>query len=365
MKIYFVAGEKSGDKHAAELLKHLKQLNPDTTARAMGSEHLRDAGADIFLDNREVAFMGFLEVIKNLFTIQKALSRVKRDILDFSPDLLVLVDFAGFNLRLAAFAKSKGLKVCYFIPPKVWAWNTGRVEKIRKNVDLVLVILPFEADFFAKHSVKAHYVGNPSREQIDDFLMHADHSECLSTPMIALLPGSRKQEIQSAIGVFNQLPAFFPNHQFKLAGISALPKEYYNGLSTDIELDHDNTYDLLKNAEAAIVTSGTATLECALIGTPQVVVYRTSRISYSIAKRLIKVPFISLVNLLAGKKVVDELIQDAFSLPILVEKLRGVVVGGTNRENILKGYSEIRNALGNEKASQQAARLILKSFNEN
>jgi lipid-A-disaccharide synthase len=310
--------------------------------------------------------MGFWEVFKKLRSLKKIISNTMEDILQFQPDVVVLVDSAGFNMRIARFAKKNQIPVIYYISPKVWAWNTGRAWKLKKLVDKMLVIFPFEVEFFKKFNWKVDYVGNPSHEKLHTLNPSRDfrsRNGLNELPIIALLPGSRLQEIESSLSVFRELSSKFPNHQFVVAGISDHPNQLYEDVSSQFQLVIDQTYDLLLHAEAAVVVSGTASLETAILNVPQVVVYRTSSFSYLIGKRLIKVPYISLVNLLIGRELVKELIQEEFNANMVAANLGKIVEGGEKREDILNGYKVINTQLGTKKASLNAARLIFDYLN--
>jgi lipid-A-disaccharide synthase len=367
LKLYFIAGEKSGDLHAGSVLQQLYTLSPKAEIRGIGGDKMQKAGMELFFHYRQIALMGFWEVFKNLLALRKIISNTKNDILEFQPDAIVLVDSAGFNLRMARFAKEHQIPVIYYISPKVWAWNTGRAWKLKKLVDKMLVIFPFEVEFFKKIDWQVEYVGNPSHEQLSSLKASPDfrlNNGLNELPIIALLPGSRLQEIRSSLHIFQQLESRFPNHQFVIAGISDHPKELYPAATSRLHMLTDQTYDLLLNAEAAVVISGTASLETAILNVPQVVVYRTSSISYFIGKRLIKVPYISLVNLLLGRELVKELIQDEFNVEMLSKQLLLIMEGGERREDILAGYQTIHSQLGTKKASLNSARLIFDYLRE-
>lgn len=367
LKLYFIAGEKSGDLHASNVLQQLFSLAPKAEIRGIGGDKMQNAGMDLFFHYRQIALMGFWEVFKNLRSLKKFIANTKKDILEFRPDAIVLVDSAGFNLRMARFANEHQIPVIYYISPKVWAWNTGRAWKLKKLVDKMLVIFPFEVEFFKKFDWRVDYVGNPSHEQLSSLKPSSDfrtRNDLNELPIIALLPGSRLQEIKSSLHIFQQLESRFPNHQFVIAGISDHPNELYPSATSRLQMLRDQTYDLLLNAEAAVVVSGTASLETAILNVPQIVVYRTSPISYFIGKRLIKVPYISLVNLLLGKELVKELIQDEFNVEMLTKHLSLIIEGGKRREDILTGYQSINSQLGTKKASLNTARLIFDYVNE-
>ena len=331
MKLYFIAGEKSGDLHAGNALQQLRSLVPDANVRGIGGDKMQSTGMDLFMHYRQIALMGFWEVFKNLKSLKRIIANTKKDILLFKPEAIVLVDSAGFNMRIAQFAKEYHIPVIYYISPKVWAWNTGRAWKLKKLVDKMLVIFPFEVDFFKKVDWKVDYVGNPTYEQLNSLQASSDFRErngLNELPIIALLPGSRLQEIQSSMTVYKQIVSKFPHHQFVIAGISDHPIELYGSTTSRFQLVTDQTYDLLLHSEAAVVVSGTASLETAILNIPQIVVYKTSPISYFIGKRLIKVPYISLVNLLIGKELVKELIQGEFNSEILTNQLSEIIEGG-------------------------------------
>ncbi len=335
----------------------------------MGGSYSKAAGVDLAVDYAEVALMGFLEVVLGFRKVLKYLRLVKNDLLAFRPDALILVDYGGFNMKIAAFAKQNGIPVHYYIPPKVWAWNQKRALKLKATTDQIYSILPFEPEFFEKFRMKVNYVGNPLLDEIRKFKPHDfffQKNELSYQPIIALLPGSRKQEIQDMLDKMVSLIKEFPNAQFVIAGVDSLPEEVYAPAKrAGVKLVFNQTYDLLSHATAAIVTSGTATLETALFRVPQIVVYRTSSISYLIAKNLIRVPYISLVNLIAGKEVVKELIQDDFSVERIKEELMQIFSNMVYKGEMLQGYDLIREKIGEKSASDTAARLLLDSLESN
>ena len=362
-KIYIISGERSGDLHASNLVLALKGFNPTLQFRGMGGSYSKEAGVDLAVDYSEVALMGFLEVLLGFRKVLNYLNRVKKDLLEFKPDALILVDYGGFNMKIAAFAKQNGIPVHYYIPPKVWAWNQKRALKLKQITDQIYSILPFEPEFFAKFGMEVHYVGNPLLDEIRKFKPHDfffQKNELSYQPIIALLPGSRKQEIEAMLDRMIALVKEFPNAQFVIAGVESLPASVYKpAKKAGIKLVFNQTYDLLSHATAAVVTSGTATLETALFRVPQIVVYRTSSVSYQIAKRLIRVPFISLPNLSAGKEVVKELIQEDFSVENLRAELQRIFTDVVYKGNMLQGYDLIREKIGEESASERTARIIL------
>ncbi|MDW8330437.1 MAG: lipid-A-disaccharide synthase [Cyclobacteriaceae bacterium] len=368
MKLYFVAGERSGDLHGGNLIKYLRASRPDCQLRGFGGDFMQQAGMELVVHYRELAFMGFGEVIRHLGKIHRNLNLCKTDILSFRPDAVVLIDFAGFNLRVAQFAKKNGISVLWYIAPKVWAWNTGRVKKMKKWIDRLFVILPFEREFFKRYNWTVDYVGNPVLDAIKNFQFDEQFGARYNLPdvTVAMLPGSRRQEVKRMSLVFKQVARQFPDVVFIIPMVNNLKMEYYHELRAEpnIRVLSAPAYDILKNARAAIVTSGTATLETALLRIPQVVVYRTSSFSYFIGRALIKVPFISLVNLIAGRKVVEELIQQDADVKKISEVLRELLHNEALRKEVLKGYEEIYRLLDTGSASARTAELIINFFEE-
>jgi lipid-A-disaccharide synthase len=363
MKYFIVAGEKSGDMHAANLCLELVKLRPNAEMTGWGGEKMESAGVKILKNYRELAFMGFWEVIKNLATILGFFKLAKKQIQDFNPDVVILVDYAGFNLRLAKWAKKEGFKVIYYIAPKAWAWRASRAVAIKKYVDLLLVIFPFEKAFFEKYGIKTRFVGNPLFDEIAKFEANKNFKEdngLTDKQIVALLPGSRKQEIENMLGLMSSLTKEYDDIQWVVAGISNFDTGFYTMHGGDFKVVFDQTYNLLVVADAAVVTSGTATLETALFNVPQVVVYKTSNFSYQIAKSLVKIKYISLVNLVAQKEVVRELIQEEYSLENTKNELEKLLFDNKIRDNQLMEYRRITETLGTTKASENAALEILK-----
>ena len=374
MKYYVIAGERSGDLHAANLIKALKAEDPQAQFRAWGGEGVQLAGAELVTHYRQMAFMGFLEVIKNLRTISGFLKTCRQDILAWQPDAVILVDYAGFNMRIARFCKRHGIRTFYYISPKVWAWNQNRAYKIKANVDRMFVIFPFEKDFYNRFDYAVDYVGNPLLDEISAFTPNADflNSNGLSPkPIIALLPGSRHQEVEKMLVLMVQaaqlLEAKLPGkYQFVVAGVGNLPQTLYNRIvsfenpkpTLSVRVVYDQSYDLLSHATSALVTSGTATLETALFGVPQVVCYRTSGFSYRIAKALIKVKYLSLVNIIADSPIVPELIQDELTPQNSISELSQTLPGALQREAQLEGYRKLKELLGEPGASKRTAKLM-------
>ena len=351
--------------HAANLVAAMKSLDSNLQFRGLGGQYSKDAGVHLALDYAAVSVMGFIEVVFGFRKVLKALALVKKDLLTFRPDALILIDFGGFNMKIAAYAKEQRIPVHYYIPPKVWAWNQNRAYSLKQNTDEIYSILPFEPAFFEKFGMKVHYVGNPLLDEIKKFKAHDffyQKNELSFQPIVALLPGSRTQEIVGMLAKMIALVKDFPQVQFVVAGVDSLPASVYKlALAQGIRVIYNQTYDLLSHATAAVVTSGTATLETALFNVPQIVVYRASWISYQIAKRLIRVPYISLPNLIADRQVVRELIQDDFSSVNLKEELNRLVSDADYRTNMQDGYTQIRSRIGEYAASERTAQLILAS----
>ena len=379
-KIYIISGEASGDLHGSNLLKEFIQLNNESTSplnlqfRFWGGDKMEEAiGQKPIKHFKELAFMGFVEVLVNIRTILGNIAFCKKDIEEFQPDALLLIDYPGFNLRIAEWAKSKGIKIYYYISPTVWAWKESRVYKIKKAVDHMFVILPFEKPFYDKFNYHVDYVGHPLLDAIHQYReIQKDRNQFISEnnliqdPIIAILPGSRKQEIRKKLPVMLEAVKDLNNYQIIVAGAPSLDHSFYQEFikSNSVKIVHGKTYDLLSASEAAIVTSGTATLETALLDIPEVVCYKTSKISYSIAKRLVKIKFISLVNLIMDKEVVRELIQDDCTSETIKRELSYILEGGKNRNRILAEYQEMKKILGEGGASKKVAQLMLKTIQD-
>jgi lipid-A-disaccharide synthase len=364
MKYYIIAGEPSGDLHGSNLIKELNKLDPQATIRAWGGDKMKAAGAEVVKHYRELAFMGFAEVIKNLPTILNNLKFCKKDVQEFHPDVLILIDYPGFNLRIAKWAKEQGLKVIYYISPQVWAWKEGRVKSIKQVVDKMLVILPFEESFYhSKWDYKVQYVGHPLVQVVNEFLHDHPKQQQPGKPIIALLPGSRKQEVAKKLPIMLAVSKEFPGYRFAVAKTSSLDEDFYTQFLKnypDVSSVKDQTYSLLSQATAALVTSGTATLETALFGVPQVVCYKGSTVSYQIAKRLISIKYISLVNLIMDRPVVKELIQNELTITNLVIELQSILQNDNKRTQILNDYRALQEMLQKQgNASARAAQEII------
>lgn len=368
-KLFFIAGEASGDLHASNLAAALLRANPELKLMGWGGELMEQEGVEILKHYRELAFMGFWEVVKNLKTIFKNIDLCKQQISEEKPSALVLIDYPGFNLRIAKWAKEMGIPVYYYIAPQIWAWKENRVNQIKKNVTELFAVLPFEKEFYSKKGMDVHFVGHPLLDEVKKRKRLESNSfrtqfHLDERPIIALLPGSRKQEVKRMLEVMLKLELKYPNYQFIIAGAPSLRPEFYHSLIGEqkTKLVFGVTYDLFEAAEAAMVTSGTATLEAALLNCPEVVCYKANPISYFIAKQLVKIKFISLVNLLLDREAVRELIQFEWNLNQASQELDAILKGGMKREYILASYRELRMKLGNGGASDTTAQLLLESL---
>lgn len=367
MKYYIIAGEASGDLHGSNLIAAIKEKDRMAKIRAWGGDKMKKQGAVLVKHYRDLAFMGFVEVLRHLGTILRNFKFCKKDILKFKPDALILIDYPGFNIKVAKFAHKHNIKVYYYISPQVWAWKKRRVHTLKKVVDKMLVILPFEKDFYDNYDVDACYVGHPLLDEFSklktvnrDYFLRQNNM----TPkkeIIALLPGSREQEVKRMLEVMLKVVDKFPDYQFVIACAPSLPASFYENMVGDVnvKLLHDKTHQILQIASAAVVTSGTATLEAALLSVPEVVCYKGNRISYLIAKNLIKVKFISLVNLIMDKAVVKELIQDDLTPENICGELNQILTKSKRQKEFLEDYEELQNILGNAGASHKAASVII------
>jgi lipid-A-disaccharide synthase len=364
MKYYIVAGEASGDLHGSNLMKALQNVDTNAHIRFWGGDLMQAAGGTLVKHYKERAFMGFIEVILNLNKIFKDISFCKTDISNFNPDVIVFIDNSGFNLRIAKWAKAEGFRTHYYISPQVWASRASRVKAIKRDIDMMYVILPFVKPFYKKYGYNVTFVGHPlidaiaNREQVDEFKFRETH-KLGDKPIIALLPGSRKQEITKMLSVMLSLVDDYPNHQFVIAGAPSQEYSFYETFisSKNVKFISNKTYDLLSVSSAALVTSGTATLETALFKVPQVVCYKGSSISYHIAKRIITLKFISLVNLVMDRAVVTELIQNDFNKKRLKQELDKTLNLETRKQMFLD-YYELEKTLGGKGASVKTAKLV-------
>ena len=368
MKYYIIAGEASGDLHGSNLIKALFKQDKNATIRCWGGDLMENAGATLVKHYKELAFIGFVEVIANIPTIFKNIAFCKKDIEAFQPDVVVFIDYSGFNLRIAKWAKQHKFRTNYYISPQVWASRSSRVEKIKRDVDMMNVILPFEKKFYAKHNYEVNFVGHPlldaiaDRKQVNEANFRKEH-QLSDKKIIALLPGSRKQEIVKMLSVMLSLVDDFKEYQFVIAGAPSQDFEFYQQfIKTDnVQFINNKTYDLLSVSFAALVTSGTATLETAMFKIPQVVCYKGSAITFAIAKRIITLKFISLVNLIMDKEVVTELIQSDFNKKKLTKELIKIL-DDKHRENLFLEYYELEKILGGKGASTESARLIIEGL---
>ena len=377
MKYYIIAGEASGDLHGSNLIKALKKEDATAKIRAWGGDLMDAAGADIQKHYRDLAFMGFIEVVKNLKTIFKNIAFCKKDIVAFQPDVIIFIDYPGFNLRIAKWAKKQGFKTFYYISPQIWAWHTSRVHSIKACIDRMFCILPFEKDFYKQYDFDVDYVGHPLLDVIPKIERQSAIGGTVEKTIV-LMPGSRKQEIEIMLPIMLSVVPQFLDYQFVIAAATSQPLSFYENivkkafyteggisqhkiLHNAVKIVQNDTYNLLKNATAALVKSGTSTLETALFGVPQVVCYKGSNISYQIAKRVVKLKYISLVNLIANKPIVKELIQDDFNTENLIKELHTAI---ENQEVMKKNYKILRGVLGERGASEKAAQLMVKYLRE-
>lgn len=366
MRYYIIAGEASGDLHASNLIKGLREEDKDAEVRGWGGDLMREAGCDIVRHYKDTAIMGFLTVLKNLGRIKENIRMCSKDIVAWQPDVLILVDYAGFNLRIARLAKKAGIKIFYYISPKLWAWNTGRVKKIKKYIDRMYVIFPFEVDFYKQYNYQVYYEGNPlmdaicerpyREETFDEFVAS---NRLASKPIIALLAGSRKQELKHVLPKMLEMVDCFPDYQFVIAGAPSMTAEdyapYLQGRA--IPVVYGRTYRLLQQATAALVTSGTATLETAILKIPEIVCYsgEGGALSYFLFKVFVKVKYISLVNLIMGREVVKELLMQKLNAKNLRAELSEILENGEKRQRMLSDYEELNRRLGAAGASRRFA----------
>ncbi len=376
MKYYIIAGEASGDLHGSNLIHELKKKDAAADIRCWGGDKMVAAGATLVKHYKELAFMGFLEVIKNLHTILKNIRLCKEDIHQYQPTTLILIDYPGFNLRIARWAKEQGIKVIYYISPQVWAWKENRVKLIKECVDKMLVILPFEKEFYKKWNYEVEYVGHPLVEVVEELGIRNQKSSITgnanlfpnsklpitNSEIIALLPGSRQQEILKKLPIMLQVAKHFPGYQFVVAKAPGLEESFYTGMLapySNVSSVSDKTYDLLIQSKAALVTSGTATLETALFGVPEVICYKGSSFSYQIAKRLVKIKYIGLVNLIMDKEVVKELIQDDLTVENLRHELNELLNNPAKQKQVKEDYASLKDILSKGgHASANAASII-------
>ncbi|MBZ9786779.1 lipid-A-disaccharide synthase [Psychroflexus sp. CAK57W] len=369
MKYYIIAGEASGDLHASNLMQALLEKDASADFRFWGGDLMESLGGTLVKHYRELAFMGFWEVITNLKTILNNIKLCKEDIGQFQPDAIIFVDYPGFNMRIAKWAKAQGIATHYYVSPQIWAWKENRIKDIKRDVDHMYVILPFEKEFYeTKHDFKVHFVGHPLLDQIKkrkeiSFKEFKHKHQLEDKPIIALLPGSRKQEISVMLSVMLSVVRHYPTYQFVIAGAPSQDEEFYKSIVSDskVKLIQNDTYNLLSKSHAALVTSGTATLETALFEVPEVVCYKGNVISYLIAKQIVKLDYISLVNLIMDREVVKELIQNEFNSKHLKLEL-DKILNPDQRERLLSDYKDLKTKLGGVGASRRTAELIVNSF---
>ena len=370
MKYYIIAGEASGDLHGSNLMKGLLKADPEAQFRFWGGDRMAEVGgADNLVKHyKKTSFFGVTEVLRNLRTIFSQLDECKKDLVAYGPDVLICVDYPGFNFKVAKFAHNKGIRTFYYISPKVWAWKERRVERIRKYVDRLFIIFPFEVDYFRQKGIEAIYEGNPIMDSIAQTLAVVPPREefcrlngLSDKPIVALLAGSRTSEVKRNLAFMTALAAEFPDHQFVVAGVSWLDRGLYDKFlaGSTVKCVTDQTYGLLRYAEGAVVCSGTATLETALIGTPEVVCYRMDEFSYRVARAFVKIGFISLVNIIMKREVVRELIQHDMTVANAATELRSIMEGGPKHAQMMGDYSELQAVVGGEGASDRfAARMV-------
>jgi len=365
VRYYIIAGERSGDLHGSNLVKAIRRRDADAGIRGFGGDEMKKAGVELAVHYEELAFMGFVTLLANYGTIRRMLRFCKEDIMKFRPDVVILIDYGGFNRRIAKFTKPRHIKTFYYIPPKVWAWYQSRAKELKKTIDRMFVILPFETAFYRKYGMEVEYVGNPVLDAIKsftpspDFLLRQGLSQ--DKPIVALLPGSRRMEIRRMIPVMAKLIDQFPDAQFALGALSNLDGALYEPLRSHPRVSWvaDDTYNLLHVSAAAVVCSGTATLETALFRVPQVCVYKSGWLEMKIGKAVVQVDHISLVNLIAGRSVIRELIQEDASVIAIANELEQLIGPGSYRDHMLAAYDQIHKTLDTGSASENAARLII------
>ncbi len=366
MKYYIISGETSGDNHAARVIIELKKFDNNAQFRGMGGDQSEAAGQELLIHQKEMAIMGFVEIISSLRKIARNLKKVKKDIASWQPDVVLLVDYPGFNFKIARYAHRLKIPVHYYISPKVWAWKEGRVKRIKKYVNRLYTILPFETAYFAKHNVEVTYVGNPSKETVDEYL--AEHKitpkEGLASAnkKIALLPGSRKQEINTSLPIMLEAMKNFPDYELIVAQAPGFDDAFYHAFDRKLKLVKNDMYGILAQSDAALVTSGTATLETALMYVPQVVCYRMNALSYRIGKIIVKLDYISLVNLILNKPCVTELIQDDFNPKRVTAELQAILTDTNTRQRIQSQYKALHAKIGTSYPSVAVARHLWQSI---
>jgi lipid-A-disaccharide synthase len=371
MKYFIIAGEPSGDLHGSSLVKNLMMADPAAEIACWGGDLMREAGGRLLKHYRETAFMGAWEVLVNIRRVKANFSDCHGQITSMQPDVVILIDYPGFNLRIAKFVKQLGIRVYYYISPKFWAWREGRVERIKRYVDRLYIIFPFEQAFYKRFDYSVTFLGNPLIDHVESWRKTAPGRQSIvstlgldNRPVIALLAGSRMQEVSKILPAMVSVAADFPDYQFVVAAMDHLPAELYGNIigSSPVRVINGHTYDLLAIAEAALVTSGTATLEAALFDVPQAVCYRTSSLTYTLGKRFIRVRFLSLVNLIMDREVVRELIQRDLNRDELTAELKNIIASGSKHDSIRRDYNELRGILGGSGASSRVAEDMVKNL---
>lgn len=366
MRYYLIAGEASGDLHGSNLMKAIKETDPDAEFRFYGGDLMKAVGGKLVGHYRDMAFMGFVDVLANIFTISRNLRYCKKDILDFKPDALILIDYAGFNLRVAGYAHKHSVRTFYYIAPKVWAWKKKRIIKLKKYIHKLFVIFPFEVEYFRENGLTVEFYGNPLMDSLGEFKRGSGQDEDFISknglsqkPIIALLSGSRKHEISRCLPEMVRAAKEFPEYEFVVAGAPSISEGQYLKIleGSNIKIVYDKTYNLLQNAYAAVVTSGTATLETALFRVPQVVIFKTGGITYHIGRFFVKIRFFSLVNLIVDRELVKEFLQFNLARDIEVE-LRRICKDERRRQQVLDGYDQIIDSLGSDGCSNRIAKRI-------
>jgi len=373
MRYFIIAGEQSGDLHGSNLVRGLKENDASAEVFCWGGDLLQAAGAQILKHYSELAFMGFVAVVRNLGTISKNISLCKNQISQIKPDVVIFIDYPGFNLRIAEWSRKVGFRTFYYISPKLWAWNEGRVVKIKKYVDRMYIIFPFEVEFYRKHGITVEYVGNPLVDETERRVSLFPSKEIIrrnigidEKPVIALLAGSRKHEIKLVLPQMMKVIRYFPEYQFILAGVKNIPDDLYNQVigNSQVKLVKEQTYEILHIADAALVTSGTATLEAAIMDTPQVVCYKGDFFSMLIAWMVVKVKYISLVNLIMESEVIRELVQYDLNEKNLLKELKAVLKGGEKRKKILSEYQALKDRIGPSGASGRVAKEMVRELKQ-
>jgi lipid-A-disaccharide synthase len=370
MRYYIISGERSGDLHGGNLVAEIKKLDPEAKFRGFGGDTMKQSGVDLAVHYEQLAFMGFVELITNYGTIRRMLKFCKDDILKFKPDVVILIDYGGFNRRIAKFAKPLGIRTFYYIPPKIWAWYQSRAKEIKANVDRLFVILPFEKEFYKKYDWDVDYVGNPVLDAVKAFRpqdgFRASSELDGRRPVVALLPGSRPMELKLIVPVMAEVARMLPHYQFAVAGVDGVDEHLYDPLRSveSVRFLKGQTYDVLRIADAAVVTSGTATLETGLFRVPQVCVYKAGWLEMRIARAVVKVKFISLINLIAGREVIREMIQEQATAEAISAELKKLVGDPTYKRTMKIAYDELYKTLDTGSASENTARLMVKYLRE-